>query len=284
MTDLPMNLSDEKIELEFQKFKFKKEQEVKFEINEILKQNTGNEKKLKEIISRISKNGKNDLAHYVCNRKMVIEAFDSLRKRRETDNKAHLEAELHNLIFPMGESSHSIDYENHNLWLLDERLVFSQYIASDKVISKKDTKEPDLVTFHDKRLIYRNGENITTSPVTIFEFKRPKRTNYNADENPIIQACNYSEKIRAGKYEMPDGLEVIKISKETPVYIYIVADPCEKITEFAKGFSLTLTPDAEGYIGYSSGYDAYIEIMSFKKLICDAKMRNRIFFKKLGIE
>lgn len=118
MTDLPMNLSDEKIELEFQKFKFKKEQEVKFEINEILKQNTGNEKKLKEIISRISKNGKNDLAHYVCNRKMVIEAFDSLRKRRETDNKAHLEAELHNLIFPMGESSHSIDYENHKFMVV----------------------------------------------------------------------------------------------------------------------------------------------------------------------
>jgi len=286
ITNLSTTLSDEKIELEFQKLKFKKEQETRIEIKDIISNEDDVEidEKLQKIFSCISENGKNDLAHYVSNRKLIIDTFDELRKRRQTDNKAHLEAELHNLIFPMGECSETLNYENHNLWLLDERLVFSQYVASDKIISKSETKEPDLVVFNEELCIYRNGENITTSPITIFEFKRPKRTDYPDNENPIMQACRYAEKIRDGKYEMPEGLEPIKVSKETPIYIYVVSDRCDKIDEFAKGFSLTLSPDGEGYFGYSAGYSAYIEVMSFRKLIEDAKMRNRVFFKKLGLE
>jgi hypothetical protein len=220
----------------------------------------------------------------VCNRKLIVDTFDNLRKRKESDNKAHLESELHNLIYPMGQTSETLNYENHNLWLLDERLVFSQYVASDKIISKSETKEPDLIVFNEEICIYRNGENITTSPLTIFEFKRPKRRNYPDEENPIMQACRYAEKIREGKYEMPEGLEQVKVSKETPVYIYVVCDLVDKIHEFAKGFSLTISPDNEGYFGFSSGFNAYIEVMSYRKLIDDAKMRNKIFFKKLGIE
>lgn len=282
---LPITLSDEKIELEFQKLKFQKEQTVRSEIKEIISSDEFEvEEKLQHIFSRVTENGKNDLAHYVSNRKLIIDTFDELRKRRDFDNKAHLESELHNLIFPMGETTQTLDYENHNLWLLDERLVFSQYVASDKVISKSETKEPDLVMFNEERCIYRNGDNITTSPLTIFELKRPKRKDYPDNENPIMQACRYSEKIRDNKYEMPEGLEPIKVSKETPIYIYVVADRCEKIDEFAKGFSLTIRPDGEGYFGFSSGFNAYIEVLSYRKLIEDAKMRNKIFFKKLGIE
>ncbi|GHT68748.1 hypothetical protein FACS189452_08920 [Bacteroidia bacterium] len=284
-TNLPTNLTDEKIEMEFQKLKFQKEQATRIEIKEIIaNQESEFDEKFQQIISRVSQNGKNDLAHYVCNRKLIVDTFDELRKRRETDNKPHLEKELHNLIFPMGQTSETLDYENHNLWLLDERLVFSRYAASDKVISKDETQEPDLVIFHN-RLAYRNGDNISNSPITIFEFKRPKRTNYPDNENPLKQACLYVEKIRAGKYEMPEGLEPIKVSNETPIYVYIVADRCEKIDEFsAKDFSLTLSPNGEGYFGFHKGYNVYIEVMSFRRLIEDAKMRNKIFFKKLGIE
>jgi len=284
-TNLPTNLSDEKIEIEFQKFKFRKEQETRIEIKEIIaNQESEIDDKFQQIISCVSQNGKNDLAHYICNRKLIVDTFDELRKRREADNKPHLEKELHNLIFPMGQTSETLDYENHNLWLLDERLVFSRYAASDKVISKEETQEPDLVIFHN-RLAYRNGDNITNSPITIFEFKRPKRINYPDNENPLKQACQYVEKIRAGKYEMPEGLEPIKVSNETPIYVYVVADRCDKIDEFAlKDFSLTLSPDGEGYLGFHKGYNVYIEVVSFRKLIEDAKMRNKIFFKKLGIE
>ena len=89
----------------------------------------------------------------------------------------------------------------HNLWLLDERFNFTQYIASDKVISSSDHKEPDLAIFYESGLFYRNGDNAITSPIAIVEFKRPKRTNYPDEENPINQALRYAGKILAGKYE-----------------------------------------------------------------------------------
>lgn len=284
-TDLPYNPSPERIEMEFQKYKFIQESNLKREISDTLTCNEiNNSEKLHKLISQITENGKSDLAHYVCNRKLVIDTFDSLRKRRENDSP-HLESEIHNLIFPMGENDYSINYEDHNLWLLDERLVFSQYIASDKRISNEEKGEPDLVVFYDEKCTYRNGENEITSPLTVFEFKRPKRTTYSDADNPIIQACRYVDKIRQKKYEMPEGIEPIKINDNTPVYIYIICDLADKITEFAKmSGCLTISPDGEGYFGFHKDYHVYIEIISFKKLICDAKIRNKIFFKKLGLD
>ena len=71
----------------------------------------------------------------------------------------------------MRRTSLDTSYDEHNLWLLDERLVFSQYIASDKVISSKDHDEPDLVTFFDNRVFMRNGDNVITAPVSIMNSK-----------------------------------------------------------------------------------------------------------------
>ena len=258
MESLPLGISDLDLELRFQKIKFE--------------------------FSKVTDEGKNDLAHYVCSRKKVIDLYNELRKRTDSGS-AHLESELHNLFFPMIKDDREVDYEDHNLWLLDERLVFSHYIASDKVISKKDHKEPDVVVFYNERMFFRNGENNITSPVTVIEFKRPKRKDYTDADNPISQALRYSRKILDGKYEMPDGIEPVKVnSQSTPVYIYIVCDIVKQIREFADQSNLTVCPDDEGYFGYVSSYNAYVEIMSFKKVIDDATMRNKIFFYKLGLE
>ena len=291
MKSLPVGISDEELEMRFQKAKFEKEKRTFIALKEIMskqdeKQEDDNsfEDQVNEILKSVSVTGKNDLAHYVCTRKKVIDLFDSLRKRNEA-GKAHLECEVHNLIFPMTKNDRQVEYDNHNLWLLDERLVFSQYIASDKVISRVEHDEPDLAVFFKERMFYRNGDNIITSPVTIFEFKRPKRTNYPDDENPINQACRYSRKILEERYEMPEGLEPIKVDKDhTPVYIYIICDIVPKIQEFADQASLTISPDGEGYFGYLPKFNAYVEIKSFRKLVEDARMRNKVFFKKLGLE
>ena len=236
------------------------------------------------MLFRSTESQKNDLAHYVCQRKKVIELYDELRKRIE-GGKAHKESEMHNLFFPMIKTDREVDYENNNLWLLDERFNFTQYIASDMVISKVDHKEPDLALFYEEGKFYRNGENTITSPIAIVEFKRPKRTNYPDTENPIMQALRYAKKILDGKYEMPDGIEKIDVDPiRTPVYVYIICDITDKIDEFARMTgSLTIAPDREGYFGYVKDFNAYVEIKSYKKVIADAKMRNQIFFNKLGL-
>lgn len=281
---IPFGIKEENIEAELQRQKFTKEQEVKKDIRMILAdEEAPQDGKLATLIAKISDIGKTDLAHYVANRKVVIDTFNNYRKRR-TDGKAEEEKELHQLIYPMGMDSANTSYETHNLWLLDERLVFSQFIASDRKIGKaKDAgKEPDLVIFNTKRS-YRSGENEFSNPLTIYEFKRPKRNDYTAEDDPIIQVGKYVELIRAGKYETPGGVEPVKANEFTPVYAYVVSDLTPKMHEFAKNSSLTLSPDGEGYFGFHTGYKMYVEVISFKKLIEDADKRNRIFFKKLGI-
>lgn len=293
MDSIPVDISEFDLEMLFQKMKFEKEQKARIAINEYMAKSEEEEKELdvveleenvNQILALVTESQKNDLTHYVCQRKKVIELYDELRRRLE-NGKAHKESEMHNLFFPMIKTDREVDYESNNLWLLDERFNFTQFIASDKVISKVDHKEPDLALFYEEGKFFRNGDNVITSPIVIVEFKRPKRTNYPDDENPIMQALRYAQKILDGKYEMPDGLEKIDVdSKRTPVYVYIVCDIVKKIEEFAKMTgSLSIAPDGEGYFGYLKDFNAYVEIKSYKKVITDANMRNQIFFNKLGI-
>lgn len=281
---IPYNISDEGIEVELQRAKFHKEQSTKLQIKKILSEEDGDlEKQIDELIKAITDIGKSDLAHYVCNRKVVLDFFRKLLDRND-DGTAKYEKEVHNVIFPMGKDSTEIDYEEHNLWILDERLVFSQYIASDKKIAKQTSPtEPDLVIF-DQKKSFRAGENEFSNPLTIFEFKRPKRENYTQDDDPVLQLGGYLDEIKAGKYETPKGAEKIKVNENTPVYGYVVCDITDKIKAFAKQNQLTMSADQEGYFGFHIGYKMYIEILSFKKLLKDAELRNRIFFKKLGLE
>lgn len=288
LESMAMGISEQEMEMRFQKAKFEKEQQIWIELKEIeARQDEEPEEdfdnQVSELVGKISNSSKNDLVHYVCTRKKVIDLFDLLRKRKD-DGSASLERDIHNLIYPMGNNSLNTEYEEHNLWLLDERLVFSTFTASDQSNFTDNNEAPDLAVFFDNKSMYRQGDNIATSPVCIVEFKRPKRTQYGDGENPILQACHYARKILDGKYEMPDGIEPIKVDKtSTPIYVYVVCDIVPKIRQCADDTSLVLSPDGERYFGYLKSYNAYVEVMSYRSLLETAKMRNAIFFKKLGL-
>ena len=85
-------------------------------------------------------------------------------------------------------SSDVIDYQAHNLWLIDERLPFYSFFNSDKTIGQQTSdgeggKKPD-ITFFDIALSFQQKKEPV--PIIIVEFKRPGRDNYTAAENPII--------------------------------------------------------------------------------------------------
>ena len=216
-SNISYNVSEEKIEFELQKIKFNREQTAIREIRSVINDETADfDEKLDKAVSKITEIGKSDLAHYVFNRKIILQTFQELLKRRK-DGKGELEKEVHNIIFPMGGTSETTKYEDHNLWLLDERLVFSEYIASDKKISTKNAPtEPDLLIFNQKKS-FRAGENDFSNPLTIFEFKRPKRENYTQNEDPVLQIANYLEEIREGKFDTPEGLDKIKVNDSQQV-------------------------------------------------------------------
>lgn len=72
--------------------------------------------------------------------------------QKQDNGRYSLEAYIHNLAFPIKSTSEDIDYEQHNLWLIDEKLSYHHYIASDVEMdgSKKDNEvlqRLDLIIF-----------------------------------------------------------------------------------------------------------------------------------------
>lgn len=276
--------SNEEIEQQLHQLAYQDEVRAKQSAKEILESdNIGFNERVEQIVSSLTDLNKNELAKYVVVRKQILKLFEDA-VRRNRDGSVEDEKVFHNIVFPMNNDITQVKYNDHNLWLLDERLVFSEFVASDRKINKsKEGKEPDLIIFN-KRNTFRVGSNQASNPLTIFEFKKPKRTGYSEKENPIDQIYKYAELIRKGKYETPDGLEELKVEDNTPIYGIIICDIVDKIKGFAKGASLTISPDKEGFYGFHPGYGIYYEIISYSKLLKDATQRNKIFFKKLGID
>jgi hypothetical protein len=187
----------------------------------------------------------------------------------------------------MGATSDEVPFDRHNLWLVDERLAYHKFLASDKQLrviaplTNESQKELDIVVF-DKACAFGDSVDGPFRTVTIIEFKRPMRTNYPDDDNPFDQVLQYVNDIGNGKARTEEGRDV-PVAQGVHYYCYVVADPNEKLARHAKMAGLEKTPDGQGYFGYNKPYRAYIELISYSKLLTDAKQRNRVFFDKIGL-
>jgi hypothetical protein len=65
--------------------------------------------------------------------------------------------------------------------------------------------------------------------------------------------------------------------------IYIVADLTDTLLREIRDLNLKITPDGEGRFGYINDGGIYVEIIPYGKLLLDAKLRQGIFFQKLGL-
>jgi hypothetical protein len=239
-----------------------------------------------EYFARVGDANQADLARYVFHRRLILEFLQKLLGLQQ-DGKYSRENRIHRLIFPMGATSSEVPFERHNLWLLDERLAYHKFLASDKQLRSTQPlvsgsqKELDLVVF-DKACAFSGSADGPFQTITIIEFKRPMRTGYSEGDNPFDQVLEYIEEIRKGKARTIDGREV-PISDGVHFYCYVVADKTEKLETQAYRAELEKTPDNQGYFGYKKHYRAYIEFISYAKLLADAKQRNRVFFDMLGL-
>lgn len=248
--------------------------------------------KLTEYLSTSSDAKASDLASYVAKRRTIIDILEKTLEL-QCNGKYVTEDIIHQLIMPMRETSDSlISEECGNLWLIDERLSFHSYLASDKTIksmtiSEDDsTKEPDLCVLNvcSNPILVNEGTSLPLASITIVEFKRPMRADAKPGEkeDPIVQSLTYLEKIRKGKAKTPQG-RLIPRSENIPGYCYVVCDITEPVENCCKYAGLQVTADHMGYFGYNSNFKAYIEVISFDRLLRGAKERNRKFFEKLGL-
>lgn len=289
-------LSDENLDLELHKIKSGLELSLKKQSKEILSTPLEHFDKFPEyrqqyyeFLEQYNDLGINKLAEYVVHRKIIIDLFSKNLEINDR-NRYALESDIHEIIFPMRATSDDLNsFEKQNLWLIDERLSYHHYLSSDKPLGKlpnfteNSQSRPDIIIFNNP-IVFVEDQHPPYSSVTIVEFKRPMRNQYDGkEENPITQVSSYISQIRANTYKDKNG-KLIRVRETTPFYVYVVCDLTKKIRDILENvFGYTKMPDDDGYFSFNKNNNAYFEVLSFDKVVRDAKQRNSILFKKLGI-
>ena len=242
--------------------------------------------KVDEYTKYVSDEKRGALAEYITRRKAVIDLFEKFLEFKDAELQNYQKEEaIHKLICPMRVDSNSLEIEDHNLWLLDDRLAFFRYFASDKdaaSYANVDSKDrPDLAFFYDFCVAWREGENSDT--VVLVEFKKPMRDDYTSGRDPVQQVLHYVKMLRTER-AIPDikGKAIRGVNASTAFHCYVVADITPTLEDRIIG-RFHHTPDGVGYFGYSADPPAFVEIVPYGKILADSKVRNAVFFKTLGI-
>lgn len=283
---IPSTLSDEKMELELFKIQQTLELDVKKEASEVLKFIDSDEDREKfsqnhqELYSKIIEVGNSKLSEYVIHRKLVLDLFQKLLTEKATEKA------VHNLIFPLQTLSDEIGFEDHNLWMIDDKLSYHKYLASDKKfksiepVNSNSADRPDVIVFN-RPFAFAN-DNKPYQSIVLVEFKRPMRDDYTDEENPIQQINRYAREIIEGEAKDKHNRE-FDFRENTPIYAYIICDLTKKLKSYAKDAGFRPLPSGDGFFFFNDNYNMYVEIMSFDKVLNDSRERNRVLFDKLNI-
>lgn len=286
LSDLPYRPTREQIEITLQREIYKHNVAVKQEVSKIMNASTleNMQETVVDIVNKVSEASQSELIHYVALRRSILELFEKSLEVKD-DGSYESEGLVHDIIFPRKGDSDNTCYKEHNLWLVDERLNFTTFVSSDKPLSESRSDRPDVLVF-GKRVSFR-AENEQSNPITIFEFKRPQRDDFanpSSTEDPVAQIIRYVNKIKDGHYKTPEGRD-LNVSDNTPFYGYVVCDINSKVKKWLESEKdFTPMPDGKGWFAWNRNINLYIEVLSWDKVLKDAKMRNKIFFHKLGIE
>lgn len=291
---LPLNRkTEEDIYREMSVYDYRASRDVKNDLRELAGKeddpaNTEEFKaKLDEVMDRIGEQERASLAEYVSKRKLVIELLASrLGYEDKEAQKLYREEAIHRVICPLKVNSGDIAYGNHNLWLIDDRLAYYDFWASDQsirsFIKTSEAKErPDLILFQGSHLLRREG---TDQPIVIVEFKRPARKEYTDDENPIKQIYDYIRELRDNKVTDNEGALITEIGPDTPFFCYLVCDITPRLKALLEDYGIVQAlPGGRGFFGYNDTRRAYVEVLQYSEIVKDARLRHEAFFKELGI-
>lgn len=289
------NISDKDLEIKLHSHLMELESQLLSEGHDLMVSNQIEDKddyskRIDEYLLKASDLKRSDLANYVAHRKVILDLLRKSIIKRE-NGKYYNEDVIHKLIMPMQTVSNEIKFEDSNLWLVDERLAFHNFLASDKALTSipitnsDSAKEPDLVglSVYDTALLVNDRDTLPLASITVVEIKRPMRNDAKAgeDKDPIEQALGYLKRVRNGVVKTNSG-RLIPNSEHIPGFCYIICDITPSIIERCELFDLNITADKLGYFGYNSSRNAYIEVISFDRLVNMATERNKAFFDKLG--
>ena len=215
------------------------------------------------------------LAEYAKLRQVTLDALrDGFSKITEPDK---LERFIHSVFYPAQSS-----YDYHNLWLIDDRLAFSYFLASDKPFGNSSERVDLLVLDSPVAVVDSKNSGVAYSSVTLFELKRPGRDDYSDDDNPVRQLYRYLRKLQEGTLK-DQNQRPIKTDEATQFHLYAVCDITPSLKRILDDYGFSPTGDGLGAFYYNPRYKAYIEVLSYDKIRNDAEKRNRALFDKLGM-
>lgn len=237
-------------------------------------------------LSRFEDLDQTALAQHVIHRRTVLNLLDQALQRDDETGRYQLEAVVHRLIHPMRKSSEDVEFEEQNLWILDDRLTYHDFLESDQELRASDRIEsdsrtrPDILAVFNRTLTFREGRDPATSFVLV-EFKKPDRRSF--ERNPLSQVYDQVRDIREGSFKDRRGRPIEGRSRDAPAFCYVVCDITSAVERGAVDAGGQLTPDGRGYFGWNTQLKLYFEIISYEKLVFDALRRNRMLFRKLGL-
>jgi len=230
-----------------------------------------------------------DLAAYVSRRRVIL---DLLAKFIRVDEQGRYSREdaVHSLLMPIRKDSNEIGSDASNLWIIDERLAFHDFLASDRTLrsmpitGSESTTEPDILSTRlvNTPVLTSERDSMPLASIVVIEIKRPMRNDATEDKDPIQQTLDYVRRVRSGGVLTASGRPIPE-SENSPAFCYVLADLTPSMLRRCEYAGLRKTHDGLGYFGFNEPMKAYIEVISFDRLLNSATERNRAFFDKLGL-
>ena len=241
------------------------------------------EKRIQELSDKIEPIASHDLVKFAASRHFYLKMYKKAMSLKE-NGKYQKEKVIHSLIYPMNTDDQSdLGMDKQNLWLIDDRLTFVNYLTSDQPFSSipiTDSVSKQRMDIAALKL-YSVGTSDNAGELYIIEFKRPGRDDYDSEDNPISQVLDYVEELRSGKITAADGTEISGVDK-LPIYCFIVAQITPTLKKQCRNSSLQVGASGDYFFGVVRG--VYFEVMNLNSLYKKAKERNHALLKAAGLD
>lgn len=285
--------SDNQIFNALQKYRYKQSLIMRKKEAKLLKRDYSNKEDyqnlLKEYVTLTTQENNSVLAKYVVHRRTIIELLQRYLQWCDDNQNYEEESALHNLIFTMGQSNLNKSYNEHNLWLLDDRLAFHKYIYSDKAIriqkpvqgKSECAKETDIIIYDIPYCYDDEDEYGKINSIVIFELKRPNRkVTVNEFKDQMKEQVTG---ILQGKKRRANGAN-ISVPPNIPIFFYYVIDDnaYQSMKDELINFESFHETPYESLVNMNN--NIYQEILTYNDILRNAKRRNKIFFDKLGLK
>ena len=231
---------------------------------------------LYQVVSETNRAGQDDLVRYVVKRRAILKILQQLISRQESA----LEEHIHRIVFPLKKTNGEVDYEDHNLWLIDDTLSFYEFITSDIPLSSNAAAPSDSLRRPDI-LAFKTGDPY--QHVSIVEFKKPDR---NDKKNPVEQLAGYARLLRDGGSMDVNGVTMPGINMNVRIdgYAIVTLNPkMESVLRDGPGEMKQVEGESRWY-GMMGGLNMNVDVLDFTAFLRRAKQRNQAFFRAMGLQ